>query len=63
MTVKVRHKDKISEVFSDPEQITKALVHGVREALLKHKQAGNSIVVWRDGKIVWLKPEEISVQT
>ncbi len=62
MTVKARHKDKISEVFSDHEQITNALVQGVREALLKHKQAGNPIVVWRNGKIVWLKPEEISAR-
>ncbi len=36
---------------------------GVQEALMRHKQAGNPIVVWRDGKIVWLKPEEIPVQT
>jgi hypothetical protein len=33
----------------------------VREALKKHKQAGNPVVVWRDGKMVWLKPEEIQV--
>lgn len=62
MTVKARHKGKISEVFSDPEQITSALVHGVREALLKHKQAGNPIVVWRNGKTVWRKLEEISAR-
>jgi len=24
------------------------------------KQAGNPVVVWRDGKMVWLKPEEIT---
>lgn len=61
MAVKEKHKDKISEVFADPEKVTKALAQGVHEALLKHKQAGNPIVVWRDGKIVWLKPEEIPV--
>ncbi len=62
MAIKKKHKDKIAEVFADPERITQALAQGVRDALLKHKQAGNPIVVWRDGKIVWIKPEEIAVQ-
>ncbi len=61
MTVKEEHKDRISEAFADPEKITQALIKGVREALLKHKQAGNPVVVWKNGKIVWLKPEEIPV--
>ena len=37
------------------------LKKAVQEALVRHKQAGNPIVVWRDGKIVWIKPEEIAV--
>ncbi len=58
---KDKYKDNVEEAFSDPEIITQALVKGVREALLKHKQAGNPIVIWKDGKAVWLKPEEIPV--
>lgn len=61
MAVKEKHRDKIAEAFSNPEKITQALAKGVRDALLKHKQAGNPIVVWRDGKIVWLDPEKIPV--
>lgn len=61
MAIKEKHKDRIAEAFADPDKITKALVRGVRDALLKHKQAGNPIVVWRNGKIVWLKPDEINV--
>jgi hypothetical protein len=61
MAVKEKHRDKIAEAFSNPEKITQALAKGVRDALLKHKQAGNPIVVWRDGKIIWLDPEEIPV--
>ncbi len=56
-----KYKDKVEEAFSDPDIITQALVVGVREALRKHKQAGNPIVIWKDGKAVWLKPEEIPV--
>jgi hypothetical protein len=63
MALKEKHRDKIAETFANPEKITLALTKGVHDALLRHKQAGNSIVVWRDGKIVWLKPEKIPVQT
>ncbi len=61
MAIKEKHKDRIAEAFTDPDKITKALAQGVRDALLKHKQAGNPIVVWRNGRIVWLKPDEINV--
>ena len=55
-------KDKITEIFEDKEKITKALSRGVNEALLKHKRAGNPIVSWKDGKIVWIQPEDIAVE-
>lgn len=55
-----KEKDRISEIFESEEMITQALARGVHEALLRHKQAGNPIVVWREGKIVWIKAEEIS---
>jgi hypothetical protein len=32
-----------------------------REAVLMHKKLGHPIVVWRDGKVVWVPPEEIDV--
>ena len=56
---KKKNIDKITEAFENPETITKALVRGVRKALLQHKQAGCPIVVWRDGKAVWLESKEI----
>ena len=56
-----QYRDKIDEALADRNRITQALADGAREALKKHKQAGNPVVVWRDGKMVWLKPEEIQV--
>ena len=42
-----------------------ALIAGAREAvrlaLARHKARGNAVVVWRDGRIVLLRPEEIEV--
>ena len=32
---------------------------GVARALEEHRRAGRSIVVWKDGKIVWIPPEQI----
>lgn len=40
--------------------VEKAIQKATREALKKHKLAGNSVAVWRDGKVVILKPEEIA---
>ena len=41
------------------EEINEAYRRAVREALLKHKQAGNPVVVEVDGKMVILQPDEI----
>jgi monomeric isocitrate dehydrogenase len=56
------NKQEIDDIFREGTLIDKALREGVRKALLRHKEAGNPVVVWRDGKIVWLKPEEIAAQ-
>lgn len=39
--------------------IDEALRKGVRDALRRHKQLGNPVVVERDGKIVWLSAAEL----
>jgi imidazolonepropionase-like amidohydrolase len=54
-------ENTIDEIFADGTLIDLALKQAVQEALLRHKQAGNPVVAWRDGKIVWIPPEEIAV--
>ncbi|MBI5604971.1 MAG: hypothetical protein HY879_16650 [Deltaproteobacteria bacterium] len=39
----------------------KALKEAVAEAIAEHKLRGHPIVVWRDGKVVSIPPEEIVV--
>jgi len=46
----------------DIPRIQEALNKGVRDALRRHKQAGNPVAVWRDGKVVWIAPEDIPVE-
>jgi hypothetical protein len=38
-----------------------ALKEAVADAIAEHKRMGRSIVVWRDGKVVKIPPEEIEV--
>jgi hypothetical protein len=53
----------IDEIFQEGTSIDNALKQAVQEALVRHKQAGNPVVAWRDGKIVWIQPNEISPLT
>ena len=54
-------------VFPHPEQpwtsqdIVDAVNRAVTAALRRHKERGESIVIWRDGKIVTLTADEIDV--
>jgi hypothetical protein len=43
------------------EDMFRAADEAVRQALKHHKELGQSVVVWRDGQIVTLKPEEIEI--
>jgi hypothetical protein len=51
----------LSDRLNDAGLIERALVRAVQAALLRHKQAGNPVAVWRDGKVVWIAPEDIPV--
>lgn len=50
--------------LDDPtdEEIEAALRRAVQQALWEHKQLGHHIIVWREGKVVRLPPEEIEVE-
>ena len=43
------------------EDIEAAVNRAVTAALKRHKERGESVVMWRDGQIVILKPEEIEI--
>jgi len=56
-----RRRLDIDELFRQRTEIDKALALAVQDALWQHKQLGNPVAVWRDGKVVWIPPEEIPV--
>jgi len=51
----------LGERLRDDRLIEQALVRAVREALRRHKQLGNPVVEWRDGRVVWIPADEIHV--
>jgi hypothetical protein len=52
-------KRSVAEMFADSALMTEAIRKGVREELLSHARAGNSVPVSENGTVVWLSPEEI----
>src|ERR1700679_2951919 len=49
----------LSEKAVDPYLMLAAFRRAVRAAVLEHARAGRSVPTMRDGKVVWIPPEEI----
>ena len=50
----------IQRIFvEDGHLIDEALKQGVRDAMLRHKEAGLPVVICRDGKAVWAMPQDL----
>ena len=57
-------KDQVkADVSKLPLKVKAEMVlkEAVAEAIAEHKRRGNPIAVWRDGKAVWIPPDEIIV--
>ena len=61
MDVRRNGKRRIAEIIADDDVITQALQRGVRDALRRHKLLGNPVAEWRDGRVVWIAPEDIQI--
>src|SRR5262245_52452330 len=48
----------LSELLGNTELFTNALTRAAREAVLRSAKAGVAVPTLRDGKVVWLSPEE-----
>lgn len=53
-----RHRS-LEERICDLDLLKEALSRAVLEALRRHKRAGNPVPEWRDGKVHWIRPEDI----
>ncbi len=43
----------------DWDAITTTMQRAAREAVLSHARAGNPVAAWKDGKVIWVQPDEI----
>ena len=49
----------IEALISDDSQVMEAIRKGSREAMKQYIRADESMVSWKDGKIVMIPPEEL----
>jgi hypothetical protein len=49
----------IFQIFSEGTLIDKAIISAAKNAILEHKQKGQPLVVWRDGKTDLIPPKEL----
>jgi hypothetical protein len=52
-------ESSIAERLADHTRIEAAIKRAMREAVLASARAGCPVVGWRDGKVVWVSPEEV----
>jgi hypothetical protein len=52
----------LEERLRDDRLIEAALRRAMQDALLQHKRAGNPVPIWREGRVVWIPPEEIVIE-
>jgi hypothetical protein len=46
---------------ADIEAVEAAMKEAVRDALVRHKQAGNPIATWQDDRVQWIAAEDIDL--
>lgn len=49
------------ELVDDLPRILRAMNEAVREALWRHKVAGHPVAVWRNERVEWVAPEDITL--
>ena len=53
--------EELAELIAESRKVEAAVQAAVRDALLRHKRLGQPIVVWENGRVVWIPPEEIEI--
>ena len=59
--MKTTRPQTIRDIMSEGTLIDEAMAKAAREAWALHKRAGVPVPIWRAGKIVWIKPEDIQL--
>ena len=51
-----------AKLSAENETVEQAMRRAVEQALLTHKRAGNTVAAWKDGRVVLVSAENISVE-
>ena len=51
----------LADLLDDRCEVERRFAKGVRNALTDHKQAGNTVAIWENGKVVLVAPEDIII--
>jgi hypothetical protein len=58
--MKTESQKDLNRIFvKEGHLIDEALKQGVREAMIRHKKDGLPVVIYRDGRTVWVRPEDL----
>lgn len=55
-------RKKLANRFEQDDEVSRAVREAVHHALAEHKRKSNSIAVWKNGKVVILRSDEIPVE-
>ena len=59
--MKVEKSEELKSLMLETDLVEHAIHRAVVRAIDRHKRLGQPIVVWREGKVVWIPAEEIEV--
>ncbi len=51
--------EKLEAALANPALIDAAVRKAMREAVLMHARLGNPVCTWKDGRVIWLSPQEV----
>ena len=63
MTAKPTPDADLQRLLADAEAVEAAIQAAECDTLREHKLLGLPIVVWREGRVQWIPPEEIVVES
>ncbi len=58
--MKTESRKSISDLIRDNDLIQNALTQAIQDTVREHKLLGQPIVIWRDGKVVWVPPKKLN---
>lgn len=59
--MKVEKSEALKSLMLETDLVEHAIHRAAVRAIDRHKRLGQPIVVWREGKVVWIPAEEIEI--